>query len=102
VQGCSPDPRWIKLMILGISKYIAPKEVVATVFSGHDLAQIIQPTLLILGGRSIVRNNKTAIKRAHKFLPNVQVIILTNASHNVPTDEPEEVNRVVLEFLGNT
>jgi pimeloyl-ACP methyl ester carboxylesterase len=47
-----------------------------------------------------VRNNQVAVRRAKKYLTNVQVTTVTGASHNVPVDRPNEVNRLVTDFVG--
>lgn len=69
--------------------------------SGSRLRQLKAPTLLILGGRdrAIGIPGKAAV-RARKLITHLEVEILPGSGHLLNYEQPEVVNRRILEFLG--
>lgn len=63
------------------------------------LQQIQAPTLLLLGEREIIYNPRAALARAQKFIPPLEAHLLPDAGHALNFDQPELVNRRILEFL---
>jgi pimeloyl-ACP methyl ester carboxylesterase len=64
-----------------------------------NLRPIITPTLLIWGERDTYLSVRLT-KGLTPWVPNIKVQRLPNASHWVQNDAPEEVNRLLLEFVG--
>lgn len=98
-QGQAPQPDWIRLMILGISTFPSGKEVIASVFSDAELTSVRQSVLLILGQKSVVHDVNRCRARATKRLPQSEVVVLPEASHNVSLDQSAAVNALVTDFL---
>jgi pimeloyl-ACP methyl ester carboxylesterase len=62
-----------------------------------DLARISSPTLVIAGDDDMVSLEHTiALFRA---IPNSELAMIPGASHALPMEKPELVNRIVLDFL---
>ncbi len=64
-----------------------------------QLRQVCSPTLVLLGEREVIYNPKTALKRALRLIPRVEGEIIPGAGHAVSIDQPEVVNRRILDFL---
>lgn len=67
--------------------------------SGKTLAKIQSPTLLIIGEHEAIFDPHKAAKRAQKFMPRLQVEIVSEASHAAIYDCPEWVNERIGRFL---
>lgn len=68
--------------------------------SCEDINKLKTPTLLIKGDKSPIILT-TVIDELSKCLENNQVAILPNASHGLEYENPEEFNKIVLEFIDN-
>jgi pimeloyl-ACP methyl ester carboxylesterase len=64
-----------------------------------ELARISAPTLVVIGDDDIVTIEHTAA--LYRAIPNSELAVIPGASHAVPLEKPEIVNRVVLTFLEN-
>jgi pimeloyl-ACP methyl ester carboxylesterase len=63
----------------------------------EELARISAPTLVLVGDDDIVSLEHTiAMFRA---IPNSELAVIPGTSHAVPTEKPELLNRIVLDFL---
>ena len=61
------------------------------------LAGVVAPTLVLLGDRDIVSlEHAAAMQRA---LPVAQLGVVPGATHELPLEKPQQLNRLVLEFL---
>lgn len=69
-----------------------------TPFSSTQLKSLTIPVLVLIGDDDII-NNESSLKEAKKYLPNVQTAIIKKAGHFLSIDQPEIVNRKVLDFL---
>lgn len=85
--------------------YIATKEATInkcilqmTPFSKDQLKSLSMPILVLIGDNDII-NNERSLEEARESLPNVQTEIIKNAGHFLSIDQPEIVNRKVLDFL---
>lgn len=63
------------------------------------LASLHMPTLVLLGGRSVLTDAGAAANRARRLLPAGQVELWPTASHAVAAEQPDEVNNRILSFL---
>jgi pimeloyl-ACP methyl ester carboxylesterase len=62
------------------------------------LPYITAPTLIIWGRDDQV-NALEMGEETHRLIPNSRFIVLDDTGHGVPTERPEEFNRLLLEFL---
>jgi 3-oxoadipate enol-lactonase len=63
-----------------------------------DLAQITAPTLIIVGEK----DETTPLWHAdqiHNWLPGSRLVVMKDASHMTPVENPQEFNKLVLDFL---
>jgi pimeloyl-ACP methyl ester carboxylesterase len=68
-------------------------------YSLDNLGHIKAPTLIMAGEFDIIKAEHTA--KLAKAIPGSQEIIVEGATHSVPTDKPDEVNKIILNFLGS-
>jgi pimeloyl-ACP methyl ester carboxylesterase len=64
-----------------------------------ELKQLSMPVLLLIGQHEILYSTQAAIRRARQTIPNLQAEIIPGAGHFIHSDQPDEVNRFILEFL---
>lgn len=69
------------------------------VYRDDVLRQLKTPTLLLLGEREVICDPRVALKRAVKLIPQLETGLIPNAGHVLNLDQPERVNRHILEFL---
>lgn len=62
------------------------------------LPSITVPTLLVRGGKTLVLPRETA-QRMIASLPDAELIEVTDSGHSVPTDRPEALQEIVLDWL---
>jgi pimeloyl-ACP methyl ester carboxylesterase len=67
-------------------------------YSLDDLGRIKAPTLILAGEFDFIIAEHTA--KLAKAIPGSQEIIVEGATHTVPTDKPDVVNKIILNFLG--
>ncbi|MNY42933.1 2-hydroxy-6-oxononadienedioate/2-hydroxy-6-oxononatrienedioate hydrolase [compost metagenome] len=85
ISNNDKDTRLIKLML--DEPNISPKQ----------LDDITQKVLIVAGSEDVILEEHTRSIAA--MIKNSQLRILPNASHYLPFEQPEELNRMVLEFL---
>jgi pimeloyl-ACP methyl ester carboxylesterase len=69
------------------------------VFTDAELRQVDCPTLLLMGGRGVAFSPRAALERAARLMPHLEAEIIPGAAHALSLDQPEKVNRRMLEFL---
>lgn len=62
------------------------------------LPSIKAPTLLVRGGKTLVLPAETA-RRMVEAIPDAELVEVADSGHSVPTDRPEELARIVLDWL---
>lgn len=62
------------------------------------LAEIRVPTLLIIGDYDLPTKQRQ-VERLAEEIPQAQLVVIPGAAHMVNMEQPEEFNRVVLDFL---
>lgn len=67
-------------------------------FSDKQLKSLKMPILVLIGDHDIINNDKS-IEEAKKLLPNVETGKIKNAGHFLSVDQPEIVNKKMLDFL---
>jgi pimeloyl-ACP methyl ester carboxylesterase len=66
--------------------------------TAERLAQIKQPTLVVIGGEDAANIKNIADTLASK-IPNARKVTIPGSSHHPPVETPKEFNRVLLEYL---
>lgn len=99
-RGARLDPAWLSVVGLGIErpgpKIVMPRRPADERFAGFSV-----PTLLVLAGRSRSHNIRRVAANARRLIPHVVTRVLPDATHHtIPTENPEALNRVLLDFLG--
>lgn len=69
------------------------------VFADQELGQISAPTLLLIGDHEIMYEPRRAVARATQLWPNLRAELVPGAGHMLNSDQPETVNRQILQFL---
>ena len=64
----------------------------------ENLKNIHNETLIIWGDKDLSYNFEQ-VNTLNKYIPNSQIEIFKNCSHNVHLEKPEEFNRIVLKYL---
>lgn len=67
-------------------------------FSDKQLKSLKMPILVLIGDHDIINNNKS-IEQAKKLLSDVETGKIENSGHFLSVDQPEIVNKKMLDFL---
>jgi pimeloyl-ACP methyl ester carboxylesterase len=97
-RGYVVDPRWGQLMVLGILSVRPQPPIRATPFSDEALRGVEIPTLLLIGGRSVIYSPRRALERATRLMSNLEADIIPDASHALNAEKAELVNARILQF----
>jgi pimeloyl-ACP methyl ester carboxylesterase len=97
-QGYQVDRDWAELMLLGILNMRPQPPIRATPFTDEELRHIQTPTLLLIGGRSVIYDPERAYRRATSLVPNLEAEIIPEASHALTIEKSEIVNARILQF----
>ena len=97
-HGYQVDRSWAELMLLGILNMRPQPPIRATVFSDAELRQVEVPTLLLVGGRSVIYDPERAYRRATRLVPDLEAEIIPEASHALTIEKSEIVNARILQF----
>jgi len=65
----------------------------------RDLAEIRCPTLLVRGARSPMLSAETAARMVEEVMADARQVVIPDAGHAVPLDNPEALGRALSEFL---
>ncbi len=67
-------------------------------FSKEELESIKIPVLVLVGDHDIINSEKSFVK-ARKYLINVETAVIKDAGHFLSMDQPENTNKIIIEFL---
>lgn len=67
-------------------------------FSNDELKTIKIPVLLLIGDNDVINGPKTLVK-AKNLIPQTQGAVIESAGHFLSVDQPEIVNKMMLDFL---
>jgi pimeloyl-ACP methyl ester carboxylesterase len=98
-QGYQVNRSWGELMLLGILNMRPQPPIRATTLSDEELRRLHTPTLLLIGGRSVIYNPDRALRRAVQLMPDLEAKIIPDASHALNAEKAEIVNEHILQFL---
>ena|SRR6218665_2422225 len=88
------DQYYIATQEATLSKMIAQM----TPFSEKELESVSVPVLVLIGDTDII-NGEKSLKRAKKHIPGVETDEIKHAGHFLTFDQPEVVDKKVLDFL---
>jgi len=97
-KGYTTEDPVFEQMIIGIMN-MRHLSFMRPVFTDEELKRITVPILLLIGDHEIMYEPKKALDRATSLIPHIQAELVPNASHMLNADQPELVNKKVLEFL---
>jgi pimeloyl-ACP methyl ester carboxylesterase len=97
-RGYQVDKNWGELMISGVLNTHPQPPIRATPFSDSELLNLHIPTLLLIGGRSVIYLPQRAYERACRLVPGIQAEIIPDASHALNAEAAELVNARIMEF----
>ena len=83
---------------MGILNTFPQPPIRAKAFSDEELRQLSIPTLLLIGGRSVIYNPKRVYLRATKLIPNLSAEIIQDAAHSLNAEKADLVNERILQF----
>ena len=98
MKGYSRDDPVHEQMIIGMIN-MQHVSFMRPVFTDEEFKQMTAPTLLLIGDHEIMYEPQKALERAIVLIPNLQAELISNANHMLNSDQPEEVNALVLKFL---
>ena len=98
-QGYMVNPKWGELMILGVLNTRPQPPIRAKAYTDDELKQVLVPTLLIVGGKSVIYDPERIVERASRLIPNIKAEIIPDASHAVNAEKADEVNKLILDFF---
>lgn len=98
--------RWVDAMVedgyLGLRSFKSRKLVVPTVLTDGELNCLSVPTLYLAGENEKLNSARDAIQRLNRAAPRITTKLIAEAGHDLTISQTAEVNRIVLEFLGNS
>jgi pimeloyl-ACP methyl ester carboxylesterase len=96
--GYTVNEKWGELMLQGILNTRPQPPIRAFVFRDDDLRRVKVPTLLLIGGNSVIYDPQRVYRRAIQLNPNIQAEIIPHASHALNAEKSEIVNERILRF----
>jgi len=97
-KGYSREDPVFEQMIIGMMN-MRHLSFMRPVFTDEELKRITMSILLLIGDHEIMYEPKKALDRATSLIPNIHAELIPNAGHMLNKDQPELVNKKVLEFL---
>jgi pimeloyl-ACP methyl ester carboxylesterase len=102
VEGGWPNDRdRQRLVDFGMAHYRAAVPMIRYA-SDEQVRRLVRPTLLVLGGASIVHRPRQVLARAEALLPDVHAEIIPGAPHPLTETHADLVNAKLLAFLART
>lgn len=95
--GDQPLPDGVEEITTMVTSNFNSRIGVVPLFSDDDLCRLTMPTLLIGGGKDVIRDNEKIAERLRALLPDVEVIILPHAGHALL-----DVTNLIADFLAST
>jgi pimeloyl-ACP methyl ester carboxylesterase len=95
-QRLSPDPEGFDALLAEVDAL----DSVAPNFSGEQLQSISVPVLILDGAEEEAVPHQQPGQMA-ELIPGAELVIMPGVGHFAPIQQPEEFNRIVLEFLGS-
>jgi pimeloyl-ACP methyl ester carboxylesterase len=97
-KGYVQDDPVYEQMIVGMTQ-LRHASFLRPVFEDQEFSHISAPTLLLIGDHEIMYEPRKAVQRARQLIPNLQAELVAGAGHMLNSDQPEIVNKRILQFL---
>lgn len=101
VEGFVVNQLFFEQFLLGMKYVRSMIRVWPTPFSDVELKHIEVPTLLLIGDQEVIGDPNLAVNRAKGLMQNIRAVIIPNANHGLPMEEPALVNKLILDYLGD-
>lgn len=101
VEGFVVNQLFFEQFLLGMKYVRSMIRVWPTPFSDVELKHIEVPTLLLIGDQEVICDPNLAVNRAKGLMQNIRAVIIPNANHGLPMEEPALVNKLILDYLGD-
>jgi pimeloyl-ACP methyl ester carboxylesterase len=97
-KGYSKEDPVYEQMIIGMTN-MRNVSFMRPVFMDEEFKHMNVPALLLIGDHEIMYKPGKALDRASQLFPNLKAELIPNAGHVLNKDQPDLVNKKVLEFL---
>lgn len=98
-QGNVVEPRLVELFAMGMKHFRFGPIIPPDVYTEAELARVQTPTLLVVGEAEVIYDADRAVKRATAAIKDLQVRLIKHASHGLTLEQPDQVNRAILDFI---
>lgn len=72
------------------------------IYAAEELTMITMPVLIVVGGKPIIyKCPELFMEAAQKALPKAETVMVPETGHSLNMEKPEQVNRIILNFLRN-
>jgi pimeloyl-ACP methyl ester carboxylesterase len=100
VRSNNISEEYLDQYLLGTAKEnISPHIFEMTPYSRKSVETLKIPVLVLIGDKDII-NNQRCLNKAEKWIADIQTGTIQNAGHFMSFDQPETVNKRILNFLG--
>lgn len=86
--------------ITGMQNALPRTKLFTSYIKDNELQLIKAEVLLLIGDQDIQYNVEKAVKRARKQILDIEITVIPGVGHGLPLEQPEMVNRLMLDFLG--
>ncbi len=97
-KGYQPQDPVQEQMIVSVPQ-LRKRTFLRPVFINEELGSIKTPCFLLIGDHEIEYDPGGALQRACQLIPNLTAELIPNANHFLNSDQPEIINRRILQFL---
>jgi len=94
------DPVFRSQVISGYQHARPLLQLMPSVFKPADYVGFNIPTLLLVGDSEVIYPPLKVVARAKELIPGLQAHVIAGASHSLTMEHAEEVNRLMVQFLG--
>lgn len=98
IRGFDGDDAMLRQRVLGMRGKRA-RPIMFPAFSPRRLRGLSTPSLILFGDAEIMYDPRRALAAATRLMPRSRAMIIRNGGHSLNWDQPEIINRMILEFL---
>ncbi len=98
-EGFEVKERFAEQFVLGIKHCRTRMMAFPRVFTDDELRSIQSRTLLLIGEVEVICDPLAAVRRARRWILDVQADIVPGANHGLPMEQPALVSDHILQFL---
>jgi pimeloyl-ACP methyl ester carboxylesterase len=82
-----------------VFKHLSPAQPVTRRFTDAELRSLTVPTLIMAGAYEVIYAAEKLMRRAKRLVPNVETVIIPDASHGILYEQPDAVINQITAFL---